>query len=149
MRSRGTYAEWTARGVKRADGKAFPEGNAILFFPSGAAGPAFLAGENFEVIKRYNNSDVFALAAGHLSDRARGDAPFRAAWPANDPQLSRGQRIALQKKLKELGHKVNDLDGRIDFDLRDAVRIEQAKHGMVPDGHATAELLEKIGAVPK
>ncbi len=146
-RSRATYGEWRALGVTRADGKPFPEsGNAILFFPSGAAGPAFLAGENFEVIKRYNNSDVFALAAGHISDRARGAAPFRAGWPANDPQLSRGERIALQKKLKEFGHTVNDLEGRIDFDLRDAVRIEQAKHGMVPDGHATAALLEKIGA---
>ena len=88
-----------ALGVKRADGKPLPaDGNAILFFPSGASGPAFLVGENFEVIKRYNNSDVFALAAGHLADRARGSGPIRAAWPANDPQLSRGQRIALQKK---------------------------------------------------
>lgn len=146
-RSRATYVGWTAFGVKRADGQPLPdEGSAILFFPSGAAGPGFLAGENFDVIKRYNNSDVFALAVGHLSDRATGAGPLRATWPANDPQLARSQRIALQKRLKELGHTVNDLDGRIDFDLRDAVRVEQAKQGMTPDGHATAALLEKIGA---
>ncbi len=146
-RSRATYAEWGALGVKRADGKPLPsDGNAILFFPSGAAGPAFLVAENFEVIKRYNNSDVFALAAGHLADRARGSGPIRAAWPASDPQLSRGQRIALQKKLKELGHVVNDLEGRIDFDLRDAIRIEQYKRGMTPDGHPTAALLQRLGA---
>ena len=145
-RSRATYAEWSALGVRRADRQALPDGNAILFFPSGASGPAFLVGENFAVIKRYNNSDVFALAAGHLADRAHGAAPFRAAWPANDPQLSRGQRMALQKKLKELGHVVNDFEGRIDFNLRDAIRIEQHKLGMIPDGHPTAELLEKIGA---
>ena len=145
-RSRARYPEWAALGVTRADGAPLPnEGNAILFFPSGAAGPAFLAGENFEVIKRYNNSDVFALAAGHLADRARGGAPFRTAWPASDPQLSRDQRIALQKRLKELGHPVNDLEGRIDFDLRDEIRREQARHGMVPDGHPTLELLRKIG----
>ena len=47
--------------------------------------------ENFEVIKRYNNSDVFALAVSHLADRARGAAPFRARWPAVDRQLSRGR----------------------------------------------------------
>ena len=137
--SRATYAEWSALGIKRADGKAMPDGNAILLFPSGASGPAFLVSENFEVIKRYNISDVFALAAGHLSDRARGAAPFRGAWPADDPQLSRGQRIALQKKLKELGHPVKDTEGRIDFDLRDAIRVEQAKYGMIPDGHPTAD----------
>ncbi len=148
-RSRATYAEWDALGVARADGERLPDdGKAILLFPSGAAGPAFLAGENFEVIKRYNNSDVFALAVGHLADRAVGAAPLRAAWPTDDPQLSRGQRIALQSKLKALGHTVNDLEGRIDFDLRDAVRIEQAKLGMTPDGHPTAALLEKIGAKP-
>jgi lytic murein transglycosylase len=146
-RSRAAYAEWAALAVKRADGEPLPAaGNAILFFPSGASGPAFLADENFAVIKRYNNSDVFALAAGHLADRARGGAPFSTAWPANDPQLSRDQRVALQIRLKELGHPVNDLEGRIDFDLRDEIRIEQAKHGMVPDGHPTLELLRKIGA---
>ena len=146
-RSRASYAEWTALGVKRADGAALPDnGKAILFFPSGAAGPAFLAAENFEVIKRYNNSDVFALAATQIADRAQGRAGIRAAWPADDRQLSRDERVALQKRMKELGHPVNDFEGRIDFDLRDEIRLEQAKHGMVPDGHPTAELLRKIGA---
>lgn len=145
-RSRAPYPEWSALGLTRADGAALPnEGDAILFFPGGAAGPAFLVGENFEVLKRYNNSDVFALAAGHLADRARGRAPFRTAWPANDPQLSRDQRVALQKRLKELGHPVNDLEGRIDFALRDEIRREQARHGMTADGHPTPELLRRIG----
>ena len=148
VRSRASYPEWAARGVTRADGAPLPaEGKAILFFPSGAAGPAFLAGENFEVIKRYNTSDVFALAAGHLADRARGRGPFRTEWPAHDPQLSRGQRILLQRRLKELGHPVNDFEGRIDFDLRDEIRLEQTEHGMRPDGHPTVELLKRIGAI--
>jgi membrane-bound lytic murein transglycosylase B len=145
-RSRASYAEWAALGVKRADGKPMPDGNAILLFPSGAAGPAFLVSENFEVIKRYNISDVFALAATQIADRAQGRAGVRTAWPANDPQLTRGERIALQKRMKELGHPVNDFEGRIDFDLRDEIRLEQAKHGMVPDGHPTRELMERIGA---
>jgi membrane-bound lytic murein transglycosylase B len=145
-RSRATYAEWAALGLKRADGAPMPEGNAILFFPSGASGPAFLVGENFEVIKRYNISDVFALAATQIADRAQGRAGVRAAWPASDPQLTRDERAALQKRMRELGHPVNDFEGRIDFDLRDEIRLEQVKHGMVPDGHPTRELLQKIGA---
>jgi hypothetical protein len=48
--------------------------------------------------------------------------------------------------LQVLGHPVNNTEGRIDFDLRDAIRLEQAKNGMVPDGHPTMELLQKIGA---
>jgi lytic murein transglycosylase len=146
-RSRASYPEWAALGVLRADGKPLPgAGSAILFFPSGASGPAFLVGPNFEVIKRYNNSDVFALTVSHLADRARGGAPFRARWPDVDRQLSRTERIALQKRLQELGHVVNDFEGRIDFDLRDSIRLEQARHGMLPDGHPTLALLEKIAA---
>ena len=40
---------------------------------------------------------------------------------SSDPQLSRDQRVALQKRLKELGHGVNDFEGRIDFAFRAAV----------------------------
>jgi membrane-bound lytic murein transglycosylase B len=146
-RSRASYPEWAALGVLRADGRPLPgAGSAILFFPSGASGPAFLVRPNFEAIKRYNNSDVFALAVSHLADRARGGTPFRVRWPEVDRQLSRTERIALQKRLQELGHVVNDFEGRIDFDLRDSIRLEQAKHGMLPDGHPTLALLEKIGA---
>jgi membrane-bound lytic murein transglycosylase B len=144
-KSRASYPEWAALGLRRADGEPMPDGNATLLFPSGAAGPAFLAGENFEVIKRYNNSDVFALAVVQIADRARGRGVIRAAWPANDPQLSRAQRVALQKRMKNLGHPVSDFEGRIDLDLRDEIRLEQVKHGMLPDGHPTVEFLRKIG----
>ncbi|HMK80186.1 MAG TPA: lytic murein transglycosylase [Xanthobacteraceae bacterium] len=146
-KSRASYPEWAALGLRRADGAPLPaDGNAILFFPSGAAGPAFLVGANFEVIKQYNTSDVFALAVVHLADRARGAKPFRTRWPEPDRQLSREERIALQNRMQALGYQVNDFEGRIDFDLRDAIRLEQAKYGMVPDGHPTAALLERIGA---
>ena len=47
-RSRATFSEWAGLGVRRADGRPLPEaGDAILLFPSGASGPAFLVTENF------------------------------------------------------------------------------------------------------
>jgi lytic murein transglycosylase len=147
MRSRGTFGEWKELGFARADGGALPDaGDAILFFPSGAAGPAFLVTHNFNVIKLYNNSDVYALSTGHLGDRIAGGAKLRATWPANDRQLSREQRMALQKRMAELGYKVRDFQGRIDFDLRDAIRLEQKKLGIKPDGHPTITFLNGIGA---
>jgi hypothetical protein len=100
---------------------------------------------NFAVIKRYNNSDTYALAVGHLADRMRGDGPFRAAWPSSDPQLSRDARMALQHKMAGLGYKIGDFAGRLDFDQRDAIRDIQVKFGMVPDGHPTAALLQRLG----
>ena len=146
MRSRATFKEWRNLGVRRADGKPFPEtGQGILFFPSGANGPAFIVTENFAVLKEYNNSDAYAIAVGHLADRIHGGGLIKAAWPKDDRQLSRDARIALQKKLSALGYKVSDFEGHIDFDLRDNIRSEQKKFGMLPDGNPTAQLLEKLG----
>jgi lytic murein transglycosylase len=145
-RSRASFQTWSELGVRSADGRALPKvGDAILFFPSGASGPAFLVTDNFVVIKRYNDSDVYALAVLHLADRIGGRGPIRAAWPSDDRQLSRDERIALQRRLAELGYPVRDFEGHIDFDFRDAVREQQATFGMRPDGHPTAALLERLG----
>ena len=144
--SHGAFIDWAVRGVRRADGGALPNaGDGFLLFPSGAAGPAFLVSANFNVIKLYNNSDVYALAVGHLADRMHGGAPFRTAWPKDDPQLSRDARIALQRKLASLGYAVKDFAGRLDFDQRDAIRDLQIKYGIVADGHPTPALLGRLG----
>lgn len=146
MRSRGTFAEWHKLGVRRADGKSLPAaGRGTLFFPSGIKGPAFVVTENFDVLKEYNNSDAYAIAVGHLADRMNGGEPISTKWPTDDRPLAREARIALQKKLSDLGYKVNDFEGHIDFDLRDNIRTEQARHGMVPDGNPTVQFLEKLG----
>jgi len=144
-RSRAAFKEWQNLGVRRADDKPFPEsGQGILFFPSGASGPGFIVTENFAVLKEYNNSDAYAIAVGHLADRIHGGGLIKAVWPKDDRQLTRDARIALQKKLSALGYKVSDFEGHIDFDLRDNIRSEQNKFGMVPDGNPTALLLEKL-----
>ena len=97
------------------------------------------------MLKEYNNSDAYAIAVGHLADRMKGGPPIKAAWPADDRPISRDARIALQKKLAALGYKVLDFEGHIDFDLRDNIRAEQKKMGMLPDGNPTAAFLDKLG----
>jgi membrane-bound lytic murein transglycosylase B len=144
--SRGSLAEWSQRGLRRADGSPLPAaGHAILFFPSGAAGPAFLVTDNFDVLKRFNNSDAYALAVGVLADRLHGLPGIRAAWPADDVQASRRERIALEHRLAALSYKVGDFDGHLDFEMRDAIRELQTQFGMVPDGHPSRAFLERVG----
>jgi lytic murein transglycosylase len=144
--SRGSFAEWMQRGVQRADGRPLPaSGRAILFFPSGAAGPAFLVTDNFIALKHFNNSDAYALAVAILADRLSGLPGIRAAWPADDVQPSRKERIALQHRLAALGYKVDDFDGHFDFELRDAVRELQVRFGMLPDGHPSRAFLDQVG----
>ena len=146
--SRGTFSDWAQRGFARADGSPLPKNDtapAILFFPSGASGPAFLVTDNFVVLKRFNNSDAYALAAGTLSDLLRGLPAIRAHWPADDFQPSRDERIALQHRLADLGYKIAEFEGHFDFDLRDAVRVEQRRFGMIPDGYPSRAFLSRIG----
>jgi len=146
MHSHDSFAGWQKLGVRRADAKPFPaDGNGILFFPAGAKGPAFIVTENYDVLKEYNNSDAYAVAVGHLADRMQGGATIKAAWPADDHPLSRDARIALQKKLASLGYNVKDFEGHVDFDLRDNIRAEQKKFGIVPDGNPTPAFLQKLG----
>jgi len=144
--SRGSFVEWTQRGLRRADGWRLPgNGSAALFFPAGASGPAFLVTDNFVVLKQFNNSDAYALAVSALSDRLSGFGPIRAAWPADDFQPSRGERVALERKLAALGYKIGDFTGHLDFDQRDAVRELQRRFGMIPDGHPSRAFLDRIG----
>ena len=53
---------------------------AFILTPAGAHGPAFLALENFLVIKRYNMSDLYALFVGNLGDRIAGGGNFATPW---------------------------------------------------------------------
>ena len=146
--SRGTFSEWAQRGFTRADGGAPPAkgvATGILFFPSGATGPAFLVTDNFIVLKQFNNSDAYALAVSVLADELRGLPGVRASWPADDVQPSRDERIALQRKLADLGYKIAEFEGHLDFDLRDAVRTEQRRFGMIPDGYPSRAFLSRVG----
>jgi membrane-bound lytic murein transglycosylase B len=145
-KSRGTFEEWSKLGVKRADGRAFPvSGDGILFFPTGVPGPGFVVTENYHRLREYNNSDAYAISIGHLADRMRGGPPIKAAWPKENTTLPRDDRIALQRRLAELGYKTDDFKGPITFEQRDYIRAEQVKLGMLPDGHASAALLDRMG----
>jgi membrane-bound lytic murein transglycosylase B len=89
-----SFADWAAAGARRLDGKRFPAGEGTLLQPAGPRGPSFLVTKNFFVIKRYNNSNAYALGVAHLGDRIYGGAPFRTPWPVPEAQLPRPGRQA-------------------------------------------------------
>jgi len=74
----------------------------------------------------------------------RGAAPIATRWPENDRQLSREDRMKIQEALAKLGYKPSNMQGMIDFDLRDNIREMQAKFGMTPDGNPTVEFLGRL-----
>jgi hypothetical protein len=140
-----TFAQWTALGLKRPGGRAMPAGGeAALFLPAGARGPVFLVTSNFDVIKKYNNSDAYALAVAHLGDRVTGGGALVARWPTDEPNLDGAQRNELQQRLKALGYYDGEIDGRLGSGTRDAVRSFQLARGLTADGFPGIEVLRQL-----
>lgn len=144
---RGDLADFAGRGVRRTDGAALPAaGQASLFLPAGAGGPAFLITDNFEVVRAYNTSDSYALAVGHLADRLAGAPALAAPWPAKAPRLDKAGLQALQAGLSAKGLYDGEADGRAGPKLREAVRRYQIGAGLVADGYASPTLLAHVKA---
>ncbi|TVP71262.1 MAG: lytic murein transglycosylase [Rhodobacteraceae bacterium] len=135
---------WASAGIRAAGGGQIVSGTSRLILPGGASGPAFLAYQNYDVLKEYNISDAYVLAVGHLSDRLRGAGPLRGQWPRGDRALSLSERVELQRRLNALGHDTAGIDGRIGPATIAAVQAWQRARGLPPDGYVNAELLAAL-----
>jgi hypothetical protein len=93
---------------------------------------------------KYNPAEAYALAIGHLADRLRGGGPFAQDWPRYERVLTRAERLELQQLLERHGFEVGEPDGRLGLKTREAVRDFQARIGHVPDGFASAGVLERL-----
>lgn len=138
--------EWVKLGVARAAGD-FPaqslDQQAFVLAPAGALGPAFLALENFLVLKRYNMSDLYALFVGNLGDRIVGGGDFRAPW-ANVRQLSAKGIEEIQEKLQALGYAVAKIDGKAGMNTRSLIGAYQKANSLKIDCWPTETLLEHV-----
>ena len=99
---------------------------------------------NFRVIMKYNPAEAYALAIGHLADRLRGGEPIVQAWPRHERVLTRAERLELQQLLAARGFDVGEPDGRLGAKSRIALRAFQAAVGAVPDGFASASVLDRL-----
>jgi membrane-bound lytic murein transglycosylase B len=141
-----TMAQWEQLGIKRANGQQFPHAadRGYLLAPTGAEGPSFLMLQNFRVIMKYNPAEAYALAIGHFSDRLHGGEPFVQAWPRQERELSRAERLELQQLLAERGFYRGTPDGQFGGETRQALREFQAAIGVPADGFATSDMLERL-----
>ena len=140
---------WRRAGVTLADGAALPDSlpSAGLLLPArsrAAGGPAFLVGRNFDTLYSYNASENYALAIAQLSNlvaNPSASVAFVTPWPTDDPGLSRAQNRELQTLLLARGHDIGSADGMIGAKTREAIKAEQQRLGMKPDGRAGQKLL--------
>lgn len=142
-----TAAAWGWLGVAPADGfgwtAAEDDAPMTLILPSGAGGPAFLVSANHLVIKKYNNSTAYALAAGLLADRIAGAGPLRTPWPRETP-LSTDARIEAQQDLAQLGFDPGSADGAIGPKTRHALQAWQKARGLTADGYLSVDMVQKL-----
>ena len=141
-----TFAQWQSKGLKRPDGKPFPNApdNVYLLAPGGAAGPGFLMMQNFRVIMKYNPAEAYAMAIGHFADRLRGGPPFVQPWPRQERVLSKAERLELQQLLAQRGFYKGTPDGQFGGQTREALRSFQASIGAPADGFASSDVLERL-----
>ncbi len=142
-------AGWAAMGLRAASGSLPVDGEAALFLPTGAAGPAFLLFENYWIIKQYNNSDSYALSLGTLAQRIAGAAALVTSWPKPTVNLSRADKSLIQAKLGALGLYKGAADGKFGPGSRDAIHAYQKQAGVKPaDGFATPALMSRLRSQP-
>ena len=139
--------EWVALGYKRPSGRPFPEAvmddAAYLMSPAGAYGPSFLALENFQVIRRYNTSDLYATFVGNLADRIAGGGDFLTPWQPIGPQRTRIIR-GVQKGLQDAGYGIEKIDGFIGSNTRRQVGAYQKANGLKIDCWPTEAVLRHM-----
>jgi lytic murein transglycosylase len=146
---RQSSAQWAEAGVRSMDGSALPAlADAAVLLPAGVRGPAFLVGQNYRVILRYNNAMSYALTVGLLSQRIAGGPGVQAPWPRDLRALTRGEVIALQTGLNAQGFDCGTPDGQFGPASRKALRQYQRHIGVPADGFPTEDLLRRLQPAP-
>nr|MBV6628737.1 lytic murein transglycosylase [Oceanococcus sp. HetDA_MAG_MS8] len=144
-----SLGQWQQKGVRRIDGSALPAADlqARLLVPAGADGPAFLVYPNFSVIKRWNNSDYYAIAVGHLADRLVRAPELHRPAPIPSERMALADIQRAQQRLNDLGYNAGPADGIAGSGTRAAIRAYQQQQGLVADGHLDLPLLEQLGVL--
>ena len=109
-----------------------------------AGGPTFSVTSNFAVLKRYNNSDSYAIGVGLLADRIGGAGPLRGQFPPDANGLTKADRIALQERLTAQGFDTGGTDGVIGQKSREAIAAYQGSRGLAATGVPSLDLLRAL-----
>lgn len=147
LKNSKTLDEWKKLGVTCSDKKPLPQGNttASLLVPSGYKGPAFLVYDNFNVIMRWNRSEFYALAVGHLADRIAGGGQLVQSPLTDEPRLRFDQIKAVQEQLNQRGFDAGTPDGILGPGTRKAISRFQHQQGMIADGFPGKDVLDLLG----
>jgi len=131
------------RGLKWGgeQGQATVTGRSLQPQPGG---PVFVVTQNFNALKRYNNSDSYAIGVGHLADRIAGAGPLRGGFPPDENGLTKDNRITLQQRLNARGFDVGTPDGVVGPKTRAAISAFEKQQGLPESGTPSQALLRRL-----
>lgn len=118
-----------------------------MLIPAGHTGSAFIIYPNFDLILRWNNSEYYGIAVGHLADRIGDQGTLSKPLPEL-PNYTLTEMQQFQEKLNQLGFDVGEADGILGPATRNGVRGFQATVGLIADGYPSKETVEALMNVP-
>ena len=117
---------------------------AKLLLPEGINGPAFLTYKNFDVIKRWNLSDSYALAVCILADKIVNRSSLDVDALPIKPDLKNDDISFVQKVLKKQGFYNGNIDGILGKDTKKAIKSYQKNNNLVADGFLSESLISSF-----
>ena len=140
---------WSQLQVTQVSGKTLGDSDlkAALLIPAGHTGSAFMVYSNFDVILRWNNSEYYGIAVGHLADRIRGQGTLSKPLPEL-PNYTLIEMQQFQDKLNQLGFDVGEADGILGPATRKGVRGFQITVGLIADGYPSFETMQALKNIP-
>ena len=140
---------WSQLQVTQVSGKTLGDSDlkAALLIPAGHTGSAFMVYSNFDVILRWNNSEYYGIAVGHLADRIRGQGALSKPLPEL-PNYTLTEMQQFQDKLNQLGFDVGEADGILGPATRKGVRGFQITVGLIADGYPSFETMQALKNIP-
>src|SRR5262249_33293084 len=145
--SKKSLADWLDLGLMPAFGAGISRDmlndQASLVLPAGSYGPGFLVFENFQALRQYNASDLYALFVGDLADRIAGGPGFEKAW-AKLQRFSGRDVEEIQMLLSKRGYYFDPVDGRLGSLTRRAIGLFQKAAGMHIDCWPSKDVLDQL-----
>jgi membrane-bound lytic murein transglycosylase B len=140
---------WSQLQVTQVSGKTLGDGDlkAALLIPAGHTGSAFMVYSNFDVILRWNNSEYYGIAVGHLADRIKGQGTLSKPLPEL-PNYTLIEMQQFQDKLNQLGFDVGEADGILGPATRKGVRGFQITVGLIADGYPSFDTMQALKNIP-
>ncbi|EIJ65828.1 hypothetical protein BD31_I1493, partial [Candidatus Nitrosopumilus salaria BD31] len=136
---------WAMLGVTQVDGIALPTlENTAIILPQGYQGPAFLVGNNFDVVMKWNRSVNYALSVSHLADQLVESKPIVNGWNLDNVAITFSQAWAMQEKLNKLGYDSGAPDGYPGTKTKAAIRSYQLKNDLPADGYPSYDLFNRL-----